>query len=85
MAQLSNLIVTGASRLLSKLYVNDSVTAPTFIGKLQGNADTATNATTVNSHTVNSDVPANAKFTDTHTDPVLTKTASTTVGAMWYE
>lgn len=45
MAQLGNLIVTGVTRLLSKLYVNDSVTAPTFIGKLQGNADTATKAT----------------------------------------
>ena len=42
MAQLGNLLVTGVSRLLSKLYVNDSVTAPTFIGKLQGNADSAT-------------------------------------------
>lgn len=42
MAQLGNLIVTGVSRLLSKLYVSDSVTAPTFIGKLQGNADSAT-------------------------------------------
>ena len=45
MAQLGNLIVTGVTRLLSKLYVNDSVTAPTFIGQLQGNADTATKAT----------------------------------------
>lgn len=43
------------------------------------------NSSTVNGHTVNSNVPANAVFTDTHTDPVLTKTASTTVGAMWYE
>lgn len=34
-------------------------------GALKGNADTATNATKVNNHTVNSDVPANAKFTDT--------------------
>lgn len=65
MAQLSNLIVTGVSRLLSKLYVSDSVTAPTFIGKLQGNADTATNASKVNNHTVNADVPSGAKFTDT--------------------
>lgn len=62
MAQLSNLIVNGVSRLLSKLYVSDSVTAPEFIGKLTGNADSATK---VNGHTVNSDVPANAKFTDT--------------------
>lgn len=42
MAQLGNLIVNGVSRLLSKLYVSDSVTAPSFIGKLTGNADTAT-------------------------------------------
>lgn len=67
MAQLSNLICNGVARFLSKLYVNDSVTAPTFIGKLQGNADTATNATKVNDHTVNSDVPSGAKFTDTNT------------------
>ncbi len=51
MAQLGNLLVTGVSRLLSKLYVNDSVTAPTFIGKLQGNADTATKATSADSAT----------------------------------
>lgn len=46
MAQLSSLLVTGVSRLLSKLYVSDSVTAPSFIGKLTGNADTATKLTT---------------------------------------
>lgn len=45
MAQLSNLVVNGVSRLLSKLYVSDSVTAPSFIGKLTGNADTATKLT----------------------------------------
>lgn len=33
-----------------------------FVGELQGNADTATK---VNGHTVESNVPANAKFTDT--------------------
>lgn len=38
MAQLSNLIVNGVTRLLSKLYVSDSVTAPNFIGKLTGTA-----------------------------------------------
>lgn len=38
MAQLGNLIVNGVSRLLSKLYVSDSVTAPNFIGKLTGTA-----------------------------------------------
>lgn len=46
MAQLGNLTVNGVSRLLSKLYVSDSVTAPTFIGKLTGNADTAMKLTT---------------------------------------
>lgn len=45
MAQLGNLIVNGVSRLLSKLYVSDSVTAPNFIGKFTGNADTATKLT----------------------------------------
>lgn len=45
MAQLGNLTVNGVSRLLSKLYVSDSVTAPSFIGKLTGNADTATKLT----------------------------------------
>lgn len=64
MAQISNLICNGVARILSKLYVNDSVTAPTFIGKLQGNADSATK---VNGHTVNADVPSGAKFTDTNT------------------
>lgn len=46
MAQLGNLLVNGVTRLLSKLYVSDSVTAPSFIGKLTGNADTATKLTT---------------------------------------
>lgn len=45
------------------------LTAPSFIGNLTGNADTATNASKVNNHTVNSDVPANAKFTDTTYTP----------------
>lgn len=45
-----------------------------FVGALQGNADTATNATKVNNHTVESNVPANAKFTDT-TYPVATASA----------
>lgn len=45
-----------------------------FVGALQGNADTATNATKVNNHTVESNVPANAKFTDT-TYPAATASA----------
>lgn len=36
-----------------------------YITNLIGNADTATSASKVNGHTVNSDVPADAKFTDT--------------------
>lgn len=38
------------------------VKAPQFTGQLNG---TATNASKVNSHTVNADVPSDAKFTDT--------------------
>lgn len=45
MAQLKDLLVNSVAKFLSKVYVSDSVTAPTFIGKLQGNADTATKAT----------------------------------------
>lgn len=48
MAQLGSLIVNGVTRLLSKLYVSDSVTAPTFIGALSGNATTATTASAAN-------------------------------------
>lgn len=42
-----------------------NVTATKFIGNLQGNADSATNASKINNHTVNADVPSDAKFTDT--------------------
>lgn len=45
------------------LYYN--LTAPKFIGALEGNADTATNASKVNNHTVGKDVPSDAVFTDT--------------------
>lgn len=41
MAQLGNLLVTGAAKFLNNIYVNKSVTAPTFIGNLQGQADSA--------------------------------------------
>lgn len=59
MAQLSNLIVNGVTRLLSKVYVSDSVTAPTFIGKLQGNADTATNLSSTSTITL---VPSGSSY-----------------------
>lgn len=39
MAQLGNLLVTGAAKFLNNIYVNKSVTAPTFVGNLQGQAD----------------------------------------------
>lgn len=41
--------------------------AAKFKGALEGNASTASNASSVNGHTVNSDVPSGAKFTDTNT------------------
>ena len=44
-----------------------TVAAAKFKGALEGNASTASNAATVNGHTVNSNVPSNAKFTDTNT------------------
>lgn len=52
--------------------VNNTLTATSFNGSLNGNAATATNANKVNNHTVNSDVPANAKFTDTVTTATTT-------------
>ena len=44
-----------------------TLTAAKFKGALEGNASTASNASTVNGHTVNANVPAGAKFTDTNT------------------
>lgn len=44
-----------------------TVAAAKFKGALEGNASTASNASTVNGHTVNANVPSNAKFTDTNT------------------
>ena len=44
-----------------------TLTAAKFKGALEGNASTASNASTINGHTVNANVPANAKFTDTNT------------------
>lgn len=41
--------------------------AAKFKGALEGNASTASNASKVNGHTVNADVPSGAKFTDTNT------------------
>ena len=44
---------------------------------ISGNAATATNASKVNNHTVNSDVPSGAKFTDTiYTHPSYTAKSS---------
>ena len=55
------------SRKWANVYANNFV----------GNAATATNASKVNNHTVNSDVPSGAKFTDTiYTHPSYTAKAS---------
>lgn len=53
-----------------------NVTATKFIGNLQGNADSATNSSKVNNHTVNADVPSDAKFTDTTALSSMTGTLS---------
>lgn len=47
MASLGNTIVNGILRVNGKLIVGESITAPSFIGKLTGNADTATSAGTL--------------------------------------
>lgn len=44
-----------------------TIKATKFKGSLTGNADTASNASKVNGHTVGIDVPSSAKFTDTNT------------------
>lgn len=55
------------SRKWANVYANNFV----------GNAATATNASKVNNHTVNSDVPSNAKFTDTvYSHPTYTAKSS---------
>ena len=47
MASLGNTIINGILRINGKLIVGESITAPSFIGKLKGNADTATSAATL--------------------------------------
>ena len=80
MANLKDLIVNRAARVIGKVY------APEFVGKLTGNADTATTATNLGTsnvgsnttpiylsagtptaigYTIAKNVPANAEFTDT--------------------
>lgn len=44
-----------------------TIKANKFKGALEGNASTASSASTVNGYTVNANVPSNAKFTDTNT------------------
>ena len=57
MANLKDLIVNGVSRFIGKVYSTGG-----FVGDLEG---IASNALKVNGHTVNVDVPSDAKFTDT--------------------
>lgn len=65
--------VIGTALAFKNLYVRPSdglIHATTFEGNLSGKATSAAsadNASKVNGHTVNIDVPANAKFTDTNT------------------
>lgn len=63
MANLKDLIVNGATRVIGKVY------APEFVGKLTGNADTATSA---NSATNDS---SGKKITDTYTTKTEFNTA----------
>lgn len=58
-------IVSSASNPYKNLGSSDTPWTSGYITNLHGNADTATSASKVNGHTVNSDVPADAKFTDT--------------------
>lgn len=55
------------SNTLSVQPSSGTIKATKFKGALEGNASTASNASTVNGHTVNANVPSNAKFTDTNT------------------
>ena len=72
--QISGVVTTAAQTFAGNKTFTGTVSATTFSGSLNGtaanaiSADYATsagNASTVNNHTVASDVPANAKFTDT--------------------
>lgn len=58
----------GSEAALPSEYVQQPSTLGTIKNSISGNAATATNAAKVNNHTVNSDVPANAVFTDTWRD-----------------
>ena len=52
------------------------------------NADNANNANTVNNHTVQADVPSEAKFTDTITTNVIVSDTQPTgqrTGDFWYK
>lgn len=67
-------VVTGATANIIKVTTGGTTTSITVNNVANAtNATSATNASTVNNHTVLSDVPANAKFTDT----VYTLTAAT--------
>ena len=78
--------------------VDNTLTATSFNGSLNGNAATATNASKVNNHTVNSDVPSDAVFTDTtdlgsmtgsltvdHLSPIMSKTFTGIIGTANYD
>lgn len=55
----------GSEAALPSGYVQQTSTLGMIKNSISGNAATATNASKVNNHSVESDVPSNAKFTDT--------------------
>lgn len=61
-----------ASLQCDKVYLGSGTNSYVSSSSYTGKAATSGNADTVNSHTVNSDVPANAKFTDTVTTAMTT-------------
>lgn len=72
--------VSGA-RYNKSIYVNPksgNITATTFTGNLSGKATSAGNADTVNSHTVDANVPSTAVFTDSKVTQKLVKPTEVT-------
>ena len=64
---LYNKVSAGSEAALPSGYVQQTSTLGMIKNSISGNAATATNASKVNNHSVESDVPADAKFTDTNT------------------
>ena len=65
---LYNKVSAGSEAEVTSGFVQQTSTLGTIKNSISGNAATATNASKVNNHSVESDVPSNAKFTDTWRD-----------------